>query len=125
MVGPKAGLPTPAISNPSTIEIRVLRLEHDKGAKGQKIAEKTSGGPNFSAKDEIIGARNVTGAPTNESIGLHERRGQRFSRPALLCHRITIEGGRDRPCLAGMLNRIDNGAAEQRSPVDAGQHHDR
>jgi hypothetical protein len=40
--------------------ILVLAVEPDKGAEGQKIdREELPGGPNFSAKDEIIGARNV------------------------------------------------------------------
>ena len=57
--------------------------------------------------------------------GGSERRGQRLGGPALLRHRIAVEGRRDRPGLARNIEQ-DRGdrAAEQRAPVDAGQHHD-
>ncbi|MGY3595083.1 hypothetical protein ACVIGB_003132 [Bradyrhizobium sp. USDA 4341] len=57
--------------------------------------------------------------------GRGERGGQRFGRPALLRHRIAVERGRDRPGFAGDVEQDrGDGAAEQRTPIDAGQHHD-
>src|SRR3954453_2122722 len=57
-------LPTPANSNPSVIEMTVLclasRPSPTKEQNVNKYTAKNSGGPNFSAKDEIIGARNVS-----------------------------------------------------------------
>ena len=51
--------------------------------------------------------------------------GQGLRRLALLRHRIAVEGGRHRPCLARNVEQDrGNGAAEQRAPVDAGQHDD-
>ena len=45
---------------------------------------------------------------------------------ALLRHRIAVEGGRHRPRLARDVEQDrGDGAAEQRAPVDAGQHDDR
>src|SRR3954462_5488017 len=56
-------MPTPASSSPSDIEMMVLCLaSRPRPTKEQNVSRytaKNSGGPNFSAKDEIIGARNV------------------------------------------------------------------
>ncbi len=54
-----------------------------------------------------------------------ERRRQRLGRLALLRHWIAVERGCDRPGLAWDVEQ-DRGdsAAEQRAPIDAGQHHD-
>src|SRR4051794_20526380 len=56
-------MPTPAKSRPSDIEITVLCLaSRPRPTNEQKVKRytaKNSGGPNFSANDEIIGARNV------------------------------------------------------------------
>src|SRR6266545_3436574 len=56
-------MPMPASNRPSDIEITVLCLaSRPSPTKEQKVSrytEKNSGGPNFSANDEIIGARNV------------------------------------------------------------------
>ncbi len=56
-------MPMPAISRPSDIEMTVLCLaSRPRPTKEQKVSRytaKNSGGPNFSANDEIIGARNV------------------------------------------------------------------
>src|SRR5712671_4102911 len=57
--------------------------------------------------------------------GGRKGRGKRLGSFALLRHRIAVEGRRHRPGLAGDVEK-DRGdrAAEQRSPVDARQHHD-
>src|SRR6185436_16279160 len=56
-------MPMPASSRPSDIEMTVLCLaSRPRPTKEQKVSrytEKNSGGPNFSANDEIIGARKV------------------------------------------------------------------
>src|SRR3954462_9074942 len=56
-------MPTPASRSPSDIEITVLclasRPRPTKEQKVKKYTAKNSGGPNLSAKDEIIGARKV------------------------------------------------------------------
>src|SRR2546430_14392231 len=56
-------MPMPARRRPSDIEITVLCLaSRPSPTKEQKVSrytEKNSGGPNFSANDEIIGARKV------------------------------------------------------------------
>jgi hypothetical protein len=55
-----------------------------------------------------------------------ERRRQRLCRAALLGHRVAVEGGGHRPRLAGDVeqDRRDR-PAEQRAPIDTGQHDDR
>jgi len=53
------------------------------------------------------------------------RRSERFAGLALLRHRMAVEGGRDRPGLARNVEQHRrDGAAEQRAPVDAGEHDD-
>src|SRR3954466_1704972 len=56
-------MPTPASSSPSAIEMMVLCLaSRPRPTNEQNVnryTAKNSGGPNFSAKDEITGARNV------------------------------------------------------------------
>src|SRR4030095_9522513 len=56
-------MPMPASNRPSDIEITVLCLaSRPSPTKEQKVSRytaKNSGGPNFSANEEIIGARNV------------------------------------------------------------------
>src|SRR5436189_5540060 len=56
-------MPTPASNKPSDIEITVLclasRPRPTKEQNFNRYTAKNSGGPNFSAKDEIFGARNV------------------------------------------------------------------
>ena len=56
-------MPMPASSRPSDIEMTVLCLaSRPSPTKEQKVSRytaKNSGGPNFSANDEIIGARKV------------------------------------------------------------------
>src|ERR1700710_2956395 len=66
-------MPTPASSRPSDIEIKVLCLSsRPRPTNEQKVSRytaKNSGGPNFSANDEIIGARNVINSTaTNEPM---------------------------------------------------------
>ena len=52
--------------------------------------------------------------------------GERLAGAALLRHRMAVEGGRDRPWLAGNIEQYrGDGAAEQRAPVDAREHDDR
>jgi hypothetical protein len=48
--------------------------------------------------------------------GRSERGGERLAGLALLRHRIAVERGRDRPWLAGMLNRIDVMAPPNNAP---------
>src|SRR5436190_16151855 len=56
-------MPIPASKSPSDIEMTVLCLaSRPRPTKEQKVSRytaKNSGGPNFSANEEIIGARNV------------------------------------------------------------------
>src|SRR6478609_1764740 len=66
-------MPTPANSRPSDIEITVLclasRPSPTNEQKVNRYTAKNSGGPNLSAKDEIIGARNViSSTATSEPI---------------------------------------------------------
>src|SRR5215204_3519367 len=66
-------MPMPASSKPSDIEITVLCLaSRPRPTKEQKVSRytaKNSGGANFSAKEEIIGARNViSSTATSEPI---------------------------------------------------------
>src|SRR4030095_7182963 len=66
-------MPIPASNNPNDIEITVLCLaSRPSPTKEQKVSRytaKNSGGPNFSAKEEIIGARNViSSTATSEPI---------------------------------------------------------
>src|SRR5580704_12196202 len=70
-------MPTPASSRPSDIEMTVLCLDsRPSPTKEQKVSRytaKNSGGPNFSANEEISGARNVinstaTSEPMNEEV---------------------------------------------------------
>src|SRR3954454_10209959 len=70
-------MPMPASNRPSDIEITVLCLaSRPSPTKEQKVSrytEKNSGGPNFNAKDEIIGARKVirstaTSEPMNDDV---------------------------------------------------------
>jgi hypothetical protein len=80
----------------------------------------------LSANDEISGAEcNQEHRDQRSDEGRRERRRQRFGRPALLGHRIAVEGGCDRPRLTGNIEQDrGDGAAEQRAPIDRGQHHD-
>ena len=58
--------------------------------------------------------------------GRREGGGKRLAGAALLRHGMAVEGGRDRPWLARNVEQHrGDGAAEQRAPVDAGQHDDR
>src|ERR1700754_4983198 len=70
-------MPMPASSRPSDIEMTVLCLaSRPRPTKEQKVSRytaKNSGGPNFSAKEEIIGARKVisitaTSEPMKEEV---------------------------------------------------------
>src|SRR6478752_9410675 len=70
-------MPMPASSRPSDIEITVLCLaSRPRPTKEQKVSKytaKNSGGPNFNANDEIIGARKVirstaTSEPMKEEV---------------------------------------------------------
>src|SRR4029450_2422974 len=70
-------MPMPASSKPSDIEMTVLCLaSRPSPTKEQNVSRytaKNSGGPNFSANDEIIGARKVisstaTSEPMNEEV---------------------------------------------------------
>src|SRR2546421_13123279 len=70
-------MPMPASNRPSDIEITVLCLaSRPRPTNEQNVnryTAKNSGGPNFSANDEIIGARNVikstaTSEPMNDEV---------------------------------------------------------
>src|SRR6478609_5491131 len=66
-------MPMPASNSPSDIEMTVLCLaSRPSPTKEQKVSRytaKNSGGPNFNAKDEIIGARKVIrSTATNEPM---------------------------------------------------------
>ena len=105
-----------------------LAAEPDKGAEGEQIDREEFRRPEFQRKRRDHrrqeGDQHHRDQRADERRG--ERRGQRFRRPALLRHRIAVEGGRHRPRLAGDVEQDrGDGAAEQRAPVDAGQHHDR
>ena len=105
-----------------------LAAEPDKGAEGQQIDREEFRRPEFQRerRDHRRQEGDQQHRDQRADEGRGERRGQRFGRPALLRHRIAVEGGRDRPGLAGDVEQDrGDGAAEQRAPVDAGQHHDR
>src|SRR5438046_5546188 len=66
-------MPMPASNSPSDIEITVLclasRPSPTNEQKVKRYTAKNSGGPNFSAKEEIIGARKVmSSTATNEPM---------------------------------------------------------
>src|SRR3954462_14206808 len=70
-------MPMPASNSPSDLEMTVLCLaSRPRPTKEQKVSKytaKNSGGPNFSANVEIIGARNVisitaTSEPMNDEV---------------------------------------------------------
>src|SRR5207248_4934721 len=70
-------IPMPASSRPSDIEITVLclasRPSPTKEQNVRRYTAKNSGGPNFSANEDIIGARNVisntaTSEPMNDEV---------------------------------------------------------
>ena len=105
-----------------------LAAEADEGAEGQQIDREEFRRPEFQRerRDQRRQKRDQQHRDQRADEGGGERRGQRFRRPALLRHRIAVEGGRDRPGLAGDVEQDrGDGAAEQRAPVDARQHHDR
>ena len=124
--------PTAARAKPIIIEAIVLNGDSlPMPTKLQKVSsctEKNSAGPNCSAKLAMIGARKVMtmtaiSAPTNEEVN---GGGEGFAGPALLRQRIAVEGRRHRPWLARNVEQDrGDGAAEQRSPIDAGEHDDR
>ena len=125
-------MPTPASSRPSDIEISGLVLllapEADKGAEGQQIDREEFRRPEFERerRDQRRQEGDQQHRDQRADEGRGEGGGQGFGRPALLRHRIAVEGGGDRPGLAGDVEQDrGDGAAEQRAPVDAGQHHDR
>src|SRR3954447_1516253 len=79
-------MPTPASKRPSDIEITVLclasRPSPTKEQKVNRYTAKNSGGPNLSAKDEIIGARNViSSTATIEPIKNEGKGGDRAPAP--------------------------------------------
>ncbi|MGY4287205.1 hypothetical protein ACVWXO_006425 [Bradyrhizobium sp. LM2.7] len=105
-----------------------LAPEADEGAEGQQIDREELGRAELQRKrrDHRRQEGDQQHRDKRADKGGRERRGQRLRRPALLRHRIAVKGGRDRPGFAGNVEQDrGNGAAEQRAPVDAGQHHDR
>ena len=108
--------------------VLVLAAEADKGAEGQEIDGEELRRAEFQRKrgDQRRQEGDQQHRDERADEGRGERRGQRLRRPALLRHRIAVEGGRHRPGLAGNVEQDrGDGAAEQRAPIDAGQHHDR
>ena len=126
----RRGRPSPAQSrgtSPRSSSTDEPRPMPTKLANVRKNTEKNSAGPNCSAKRAISGARKVMRMTATQRADERRREGgrQRFVGAALLRHRMAVEGGRDRPWLARNIeeDRCDR-AAEQRSPVDAGEHDD-
>ena len=101
--------------------------EADERTEGQEIDREELRRPEFERerRDQRRQEGDQQHRDQRADEGRGERRGQRFGRPALLRHRIAVEGGGDRPRFAGDVEQDrGDGAAEQRAPVDAGQHHD-
>ena len=107
--------------------VLLLAPEADEGAEGQQIDREEFRRPEFERERgdqrRQEGDQQHRDQRADERRG--ERRGQRLGRPALLRHRIAVEGGCDRPRFARDIEQDrGDGAAEQRAPVDARQHHD-
>ena len=108
--------------------VALFLAETDERTEGQKIDGEKFRRPE--AKREIRDPRREKRNQHHRDERADERRReggrQRFRGFSLLRHRIAVEGGRDRPGLARNVeqNRRD-GAAEQRAPINTGQHHDR
>ena len=107
---------------------RRLLAHADEAAEGQELDGEELGRPELQREaGEVAGQE---GDHQHGEQGAHERGGerprQRLAGPALLRHRVAVEGGGHRPGLARDVEQ-DRGdrPAEQRAPVDAGQHDDR
>ena len=123
--------PTAASAKPSIMAERILaggsRPMPMKLQKVRNCTAKNSAGPKRKRQLGEVGGEE--GDQQHGHEGAHERGGegrrQRLAGPALLRHRIAVEGGRHRPGLARDVEQ-DRGdrPAEQRPPVDAGEHDD-
>ena len=108
--------------------VPLLPAKTDEGAERQEVdgeelrraeAEREIGDPRGEEGDEQYRHERA-------DEGGREGGGERLGGPPLLRHRVAVEGGRDRPRLARDVEQDrGDGAAEQRPPIDAGQHHDR
>ena len=107
---------------------RRLLAHADEAAEGQEIDAELLRRPELQREggDQRRHQRDHDDGEQRADEGGGEGGGQRLAGPALLRHRMAVEGGRHRPWLAGDVEQDrGDGAAEQRAPVDAGQHDDR
>ena len=124
-------MPTAASAKPSIIDARSLTGGSlpmpTKLQKVEEVDREELGRPELQRELGESGARKVISDDGDQRAD--ERRGegggQRLVGPALLGHRMAVEGGGHRPGLARDVEQDrGDGAAEQRTPVDAGQHDD-
>src|SRR4051795_5866417 len=115
-------MPTPASSSPNDIEMMVLCLaSRPRPTKEQNVSRytaKNSGGPNFSAKDEIIGARNVISSTATSEPMKDEVNAAVSASAALPCCAIgsRSKGVATAHASPGMLNRIEVMAPPNSAP---------
>ena len=125
-------MPTAASAKPSIIAGEHLEgrfpSHADEAAEGQKLDREELGRPEL--QREAGDDRRQEGQHEDGEEGADEGGGEggreRLVGLALLRHGMAVEGGRDRPRLAGNVEQDrGDGAAEQRAPVDRRQHDDR
>ena len=107
---------------------RRLLAHADERAEGEEIHGELFRRPELQRelRDQRRNQRDHDDGEQRADERRRERGGERLAGLALLRHRMAVERGRDRPRLARNVEQ-DRGdrAAEQRAPVDAGQHDDR
>ena len=107
---------------------RRLLAQADEAAERQEIDAEFLGRAELQreARDQRRHQRDDDHREQRADERRRERGGERLAGLALLRHRMAVEGGRHRPWLARDVEQDrGDGAAEQRAPVDAGQHDDR
>ena len=107
--------------------VLVLAAQPDERAEGQQIDREEFRRPEAQREGRDTGREegDQQHGKQRADEGGSEGSGQRLGGLPLLRHRIAVEGGSHRPGFAGNIeqDRRDR-AAEQRAPIDAGQHHD-
>ena len=115
-------MPTPASKRPSDIEMTVLclasRPSPTNEQKVKRYTAKNSGGPNFSAKEEIIGARNVISSTATSEPMKEEVKAAVSASAALPCCAIGYPSNvvATDQASPGMLNRIEVMAPPNSAP---------
>ena len=107
---------------------RRLLAQADEAAEGEEIDREDFRRPELQreARHQRREQRDHDDGEQRADEGRGERGGQRLAGLALLRHRIAVERGRHRPWFARYVEQHrGDGAAEQRTPVDARQHDDR